>query len=581
MSGFIDDFHFLRPLWLLLLLLPVVGYKHFFAKLKTSSAWVGVCDENLLNYLLVKGSSKQRSLISYLGIIAFIASVIAIAGPTWQKKEVPAYAPENPVMILLNLSSDMEQKDVSPNRLMRAEYNIKDMIEQLGNTQVGLIVYTNEPYLITPFTEDGKIISNLLQAVDTDIMPENGDRLNRAIDLAVEKMKNAEYFKGDIVIFAADVGQDFNSALKSAQAAAKSGYNVNVFEISSTSGEKLRMIAEQGEGIYVSSNSNNQAVSRMVNQIRGQQSEDLKLSQNQQEMWLDYGYYLVIIPLLCCLYFFRRGILVVVFILLTSNSAFAGFFLNDNQEAMKAFSSQDYVTAADKFKDSSWKAAAFYRMGYYDKAYKYYSEKNDPESLYNQGNALAKSGKTEEAIAKYEEVLKVVPEHEDAKFNLEYLKQNQQNQEQNQDKQDNKDQEQNQDQQQNQSQGSDNQQENQDSGEQEQQQNQNQSGDEENEQEKNSQQPQSSDQDEEGESEDENSQQQEEKSATPNEQSEDEKKNLSVDMDDPSDEDGPKYDEEVQAREQQYRDIPEDTGGLLREFIKKEYRKNRYKDDWR
>ena len=37
-----------------------------------------------------------------------------------------------------------------------------------------------------------------------------------------------------------------------------------------------------------------------------------------------------------------------------------------------------------------------------------------------------------------------------------------------------------------------------------------------------------------------------------------------------------KYDEEVQAREQQYREIPEDPGGLLRAFIYQEYQKNRY-----
>jgi len=39
------------------------------------------------------------------------------------------------------------------------------------------------------------------------------------------------------------------------------------------------------------------------------------------------------------------------------------------------------------------------------------------------------------------------------------------------------------------------------------------------------------------------------------------------------------YDEEVQARELQYREIPEDAGGLLRAFIAKEYAKNRYAKD--
>ena len=32
------------------------------------------------------------------------------------------------------------------------------------------------------------------------------------------------------------------------------------------------------------------------------------------------------------------------------------------------------------------------------------------------------------------------------------------------------------------------------------------------------------------------------------------------------------------AMQRQYREIPEDTGGLLREFIKKEYMKERYHD---
>ena len=37
-----------------------------------------------------------------------------------------------------------------------------------------------------------------------------------------------------------------------------------------------------------------------------------------------------------------------------------------------------------------------------------------------------------------------------------------------------------------------------------------------------------------------------------------------------------KYDEKVQARRQQFREIKEDTGGLLRAIIKQEYLKNRY-----
>ena len=38
------------------------------------------------------------------------------------------------------------------------------------------------------------------------------------------------------------------------------------------------------------------------------------------------------------------------------------------------------------------------------------------------------------------------------------------------------------------------------------------------------------------------------------------------------------YDEKMQAKAQQYRDIPEDPGGLLKAFIYREYRQNRYNE---
>ena len=39
------------------------------------------------------------------------------------------------------------------------------------------------------------------------------------------------------------------------------------------------------------------------------------------------------------------------------------------------------------------------------------------------------------------------------------------------------------------------------------------------------------------------------------------------------------YDEKALMMDRKYREIPEDVGGLLREFIKKEYIKDRYKNE--
>ena len=304
------DFHFLRPLWLLLLIIPVLGYYFFFSGNRNVSAWENVCDRRLLKFLLVKGNSKQRSLLGYCALIGIIGSIIALAGPSWQKKEVPAFSPVNPVMILLNTSSDMDNDDLRPNRLARAKFAIDDLLKEI-QAQVALVVYTNEPYIISPSTEDKKIISNLLPSINQDIMPENGDKLYRAIDMAVSRLTEEGFAFGNIVVFAPDVGQDFNKALSSAVNAASKGYSVNVVAVRADKNEKLSMLADKGKGKYVTINE----ISALAGKINAQISSDLKQSKNLQETWEDYGYWFIFIPLLCILSFFRRGALVILFLL--------------------------------------------------------------------------------------------------------------------------------------------------------------------------------------------------------------------------------------------------------------------------
>ena len=589
MSEFITEFHFIRPLILVLLVIPLLfSWKHFQGLTRVSS-WANVCDKKLLDFLLIKGSSTQRKFILWLGMLGFVIGIIAAAGPTWKKQEIPNMTSENPVMILLNLSSDMKIADLQPNRLNRAKFKITDLLNSLATAQSGLIVYSQEPFLITPISDDTDLIKNLLPAVNFDIMPLNGDRLDRAIELAVEKLKNGGYREGNIIIFSADVGERFDKALETAKNAATQNYKVSVLETSSESNEKLKLIARYGQGYYHLLANNDLDIAGLDKFIN-QNISELKQSENEQSTWLDMGYYLCFVPLICCLFFFRRGIFVLVPALFFASSAHAGWFLNNNQEGFKAFNQGDFQTAAEKFEAPDWKAAAEYRLGNYEQAAKNYAGKQDETSLYNLGNALAKGGKIEEAIKKYEEVLKLNPNHEDAKFNLEYLKKQQEQQQQNQDKQQQQ-QKQNQDQENQQqgdpSQADDNQSDN-NAGENPNQQNQqgnnNQNSEPQQNNEGNENKSSAQNQDSQGNSE-QNQENQQQDLASQDEASSESQENENK-------QDAPtggsvnkqgdvqeKYDEMRQARVQQLRQIPEDPGGLLKAFIAKEYRLNRYGDD--
>ena len=616
-----QDFHFLRPYWLIGLILPVLIYLKSYSQQKAESAWSKVCDENLLDFLLIKSNGEKRKWPMISAVVAVLFLVVALAGPTWSKKSNPALSVENPVMIMLNMSGDMWQKDVSPSRIERAKYVIKDLVKTLKNTESGLIVYSKEPFMITPLTEDAAIIDNLLPALEMNIMPENGDRLDRAIDLAVERMQEAALPSGNIVVLTANVGERFDAALESASKAAAVGYDVDIVNMSSQNNDKLKMVAEKGRGLYISYNKGLDLLIKKINDIT---AKEIKQSQNMQTVWNDMGWYFLWLPALLLLGYFRRGLLViVVMFLLFGQPVQASWFLNDNQEALKNFKEQNYGAAAEKFTDTQWKASAAYKSGDYDAAFKNFAKGNDVTALYNQGNALAKGGKIDEAIKKYEEVLQQQPDFEDAKFNLEYLKKQQKQNNQNQSKNNDNKQQQNQQQQseqqnqqqqseqqnqqqqseqqnqqqqseqQNQQQQSEQQKQQQQSEQQNQQQqseqqNQQQQSEQQNQQQQSEQQKQQqSEQQKQQQSEQQNQQQQSEQqnqqqqSEQQNQQQQseqqkqqpEEQKSVSIEA---SDKQSPEEREKIRARMQKFRKIPEDKGGLLRAFIKKEYAKKRY-----
>ena len=89
MIEFLQNFHFLRPWLLLLLLVPLAFYMKKIRFGTNTSSWENVCDENLLNFLLVKEGNRRKISLSKYFYIGLITMILSIAGPTWKKIEIP------------------------------------------------------------------------------------------------------------------------------------------------------------------------------------------------------------------------------------------------------------------------------------------------------------------------------------------------------------------------------------------------------------------------------------------------------------------------------------------------------------
>lgn len=93
-----------------------------------------------------------------------------------------------------------------------------------------------------------------------------------------------------------------------------------------------------------------------------------------------------------------------------------------DQQAQTLMNKKQFKDAAEHFKSPEWQAAALYRAGQYQAAEKLYRKQTSENAYYNQGNAFAQQGQYQAAIAAYDKALAINPQHEDALFNRQLLK---------------------------------------------------------------------------------------------------------------------------------------------------------------
>ena len=155
------------------------------------------------------------------------------------------------------------------------------------------------------------------------------------------------------------------------------------------------------------------------------------------DTWDDQGYWFILLLLGPALALFRRGWIVCLAPLLllpAPQQAQAGLWddlwLTRDQQGQRAMQQEDNKSASQLFANRDWAGTAAYRDEDYETAAQHFGAGDSSDAWYNRGNALAKTGQLDEAIAAYRESLQRSPGREDAQQNLDLLEQLKQQQQQ-------------------------------------------------------------------------------------------------------------------------------------------------------
>jgi len=228
MSGF-EAFHFIRPLWLLLLLPAALIVLSVLRRQDPLRSWQAVIAPELLRHLVVRQEAERSRLRPALVLACvWLIGIVALAGPSWKKEPTPLTEDLAGLVIVLKVTPEMLSQDIQPSRLQRSVQKIGDLLSLREGTRTGLVAYAGSAHLVMPLTSDPEIIRFFAGALNPDVMPEGGDVAAQAVELANQQLR-ASGLSGSILLIADHVSPDQTEAL--ARIREQGGADVQVYAV--------------------------------------------------------------------------------------------------------------------------------------------------------------------------------------------------------------------------------------------------------------------------------------------------------------------------------------------------------------
>lgn len=460
------SFSFTRPWWLLALLpagvLLILLYRHGWRR----SAWEQLLPPALQGWLLLRhpGGGHRLRFIALGSTWALV--ILALAGPAIETTAESRRVDDNALVIVLDLSRNMLSNDLPPHRLERARFKIRTLIQDYADSQLALIVYAGSAHRVTPLSNDHATLTNLLGALDPDIMPADGQAVGSALNLARQAIAGLPRNASQILLLTS--GLDTEGQQQLAEHAAELGSQLSILGTGTRSGapvplaeggfqrdsegrillprlnsQQLANLARQHGARYHDISIGNRDLDYLLQPLQGGSSE----APGERRLLTDQGHWLVLLLLPIAALGARRGwlgLLLCAALLPTDAQAlsWADLWQRADQQAMRLLEDQRPGEAAERFNDPAWRSWALYQAGDYQQAAHAWAElalaqPEQPEHHFNRGTALAMAGDYQAALEAYEHTLTLAPDHHAARHNRklieDYLEQLRQQQEQQED----------------------------------------------------------------------------------------------------------------------------------------------------
>ncbi len=437
------------------------------------------------------GRSRRR-VKAGLVLLTALFVILALAGPKygyhWQEIEQKGID----IIVALDCSKSMLATDIEPSRLDRAKREVYDLLTMLQGDRVGLVAFAGTAFLQCPLTIDYDAFHLFLKALAPGFLPVGGTDLTAAVFTALEGFEKTTKAEKAIILITDGENTGSGDPLQAAGQAREQGVTLfcigvgkgdgvplpepeggfkkdptGKIVLSSLDEETLKKMAVMTGGTYARSVAGDMDLDAIyMKQIRGKMEATTVTGGRKQVFEDRYQWPLAIAIILFIVELFvatvpPKGLAVAILLLMMGlpPAVQAGPL----QEGLDAYKKGDYEKALGRLIEAQLQAPerppilynlgnAYYKTGDFDSAYHLFYQvlESEDENLrhkarYNLGNTSFRRGKLDEAIQHYEAALEIDPDDEQARQNIEFVKQVMQQQKMPNDQQDSDDRDKNKD----------------------------------------------------------------------------------------------------------------------------------------
>ncbi|MEE4144132.1 MAG: VWA domain-containing protein [Halieaceae bacterium] len=453
----LEHFHFLRPAWALAFI-PWLAITLILNRRETSrSLFGGIIAPHLLEHLrLQRFQSRWLNPVNFTRVISVLL-LIVLMGPSWRQQPSPLSQDEAALVILLDVSSSMQQRDIQPSRLERAKQKIGDLLALRPDKKAALIVYAGSAHTVLALTADQDILRQYLAAITPSIMPRAGKFPEYSLPLVEEVLRESNA-PATVVLFTDGLGADSIDAFQSWFST--SGDQLLVVGVGTQGQEEglaplerrsLKALAGATGGSYLDLTIDDSDVRQLDRRIESH----YVIIQDSALPWLDSGYVLVFPAMALFLFWFRRGwtltwTWLLLPLLLAGNPGpaeaqaessadtpvqaaaetqedagrlrsglwwFADLWLTADQQGRLLMQAGEYRAAAARFEEPMWKGLAYYYAEDFMLAAEYFSRSDSDDALFDEANARAHARDYVRAANRYDRLLERNPDYPGASRN--------------------------------------------------------------------------------------------------------------------------------------------------------------------